>query len=147
MCTLSKSLMKAITSFWKAMISFLSQEAGAAAKKIHVSYSSCVRQAQKNMRRCKKDSANCSRIVSTSQLLRIHRNSVETTSSRVLADSGLRTGFPKRSSFGQSHRIDWAGNGKIFWKLDEKCRDFSKLVSITTDGASNMASQESWRTS
>ena len=30
----------------------------------------------------------------------------------------------------------------IFGKLDEKCNDFSKLVSITTDGASNMVSQD-----
>ena len=30
----------------------------------------------------------------------------------------------------------------IFGKLDEKCDDFSKLVSITTDGASNMVGQE-----
>ena len=45
--TLSKDQIKNITSFWKAMIVFISPESEATANKIHVSYSGCLREAQK----------------------------------------------------------------------------------------------------
>ena len=46
-CTLSKDQMKNITCFWKMMISFISPQSSNLANKIHVSYSSCVREAQR----------------------------------------------------------------------------------------------------
>ena len=47
MCTLSKSQMKTITSFWKEMIGFIAPEAAPTANKIHVSYTTCLREAQR----------------------------------------------------------------------------------------------------
>ena len=144
MCTLSKGQMKAITSFWKAMIAFLSPEAGAAAKKIRVSYSSCVRQAQKRYeetqerhRQMFEDCVHFSIALDTSQFGR----------DNFVSCVG-RFGFEDRISQ-EILFLDkvTASTGRemarfIFEKLDEKCGDFSKLVSITTDGASNVVSQE-----
>ena len=42
-CTLSKDRIKNITRFWKAMISFIAPECTDIAKRIHASYSSCLR--------------------------------------------------------------------------------------------------------
>ena len=47
MCTLSKDQIKNITAFWKAIIGFISPEHKQFVKKIKVSYSTCVREAQK----------------------------------------------------------------------------------------------------
>ena len=144
MCTLSKGQMKAITSFWKAMIAFLSPEAGAAAKKIHVSYSSCVREAQRRHEETQER----------------HRQMFESCVHFSIALDTSQFGRDNFVScvgrFGFEDRICQeilflekvtASTGRemarfIFGKLDEKCRDFSKLVSITTDGASNMVSKE-----
>ena len=46
MCTLSKEQIKNITSFWKTMLCFISLENTRFAKRIHVSYSGCVRDAR-----------------------------------------------------------------------------------------------------
>ena len=46
-CTLSREQMKNITTFWKSMFSFLIPEATPFVQKIHVSYTRCVREAQK----------------------------------------------------------------------------------------------------
>ena len=46
MCTLSKDQMKTITHFWKAMLAFIAPDAEETARKIHVSYSGCLREAQ-----------------------------------------------------------------------------------------------------
>ena len=144
MCTLFKDQMKAITSFWKAMIAFLSPEAGAAAKKIHVSYSSCVREAQRRHEETQER----------------HRQMFESCVHFSIALDTSQFGRDNFVScigrFGFEDRISQeilfldkvtASTGRemarfIFGKLDEKCRDFSKLVSITTDGASIMVSQE-----
>ena len=47
MCTLSKDQIKNITCFWKAMISFIAPECADIARRIHASYSSCLRHAQR----------------------------------------------------------------------------------------------------
>ena len=47
MCALTKNQMQQITSFWKTMITFNTPEAEETAKKIHVSYSSCLREAKR----------------------------------------------------------------------------------------------------
>ena len=47
MCTLSKDQIKNITHFWKAMISFIAPEYTDVAKRIHASYSSCLRHAER----------------------------------------------------------------------------------------------------
>ena len=46
-CTLSREQMKNITSFWKTMMSFMTPESTPFANKIHVSYTGCVREAQR----------------------------------------------------------------------------------------------------
>ena len=144
MCTLSKGQMRAITAFWKAMISFLSPEAGAVARKIRVSYSSCVRQArrqfeetQERHRQMFEDCVHFSIALDTSQFGRDH-----------FVSCVGRFGFEDRicQEILFLEKVT-ASTGRemasfIFGRLDEKCRDFSKLVSITTDGASNMVSQE-----
>ena len=55
--TLSMDQIKNITSFWKAMIVFISPESEATANKIHVSYSGCLREAQKSVLRSKQDTS------------------------------------------------------------------------------------------
>ena len=47
MCTLSRDQIKNITAFWKAMMCFISPEKTTFIKKIHVSCTSCVREAQR----------------------------------------------------------------------------------------------------
>ena len=46
-CTLSREQVKNITSFWKTMMSFMTPESTQFVQKIHVSYTGCVREAQK----------------------------------------------------------------------------------------------------
>ena len=46
-CTLSREQMKNITSFWKKMMCFMIPESTQFVQKIHVSYTGCVREAQK----------------------------------------------------------------------------------------------------
>ena len=47
MCCLTNNQIKNITAFWKAVITFITPEAEATTKQIHVSYSTCVREAQR----------------------------------------------------------------------------------------------------
>ena len=46
-CTLSREQIKNITSFWKTMIAFIAPESTHLVNKIHVSYTGCVREAQR----------------------------------------------------------------------------------------------------
>ena len=50
MCTLTKDQIKNITAFWQAMIPLIAPESEQVANKIHVSYSGCVREAQRKKR-------------------------------------------------------------------------------------------------
>ena len=144
MCTLSKNQMKQITAFWKAMIAFISPEAGAIANKIHVSYSSCLREAK---RRSDETQARHHEMF---------RNCMYFSLALDTAQFGLDHHISCVVRFGFDDKIqqenlffekvsETTGHGLarfVFMKLLEKQCDFSKLVSITTDGAKNMISQQ-----
>ena len=143
MCTLSRDQMKNITAFWKTMIAFIAPEAEATANKIHVSYTGCLREAQ---RRCAaiqtrhlemmRDCWFFGLAIDTAQFGRHHFMSCV-----------VRFGFEDRISQEVLffEKVSETTGKKlanfVLEKLEEKNCDFSKLVSITTDGASNMIGQ------
>ena len=136
--------MKNITSFWKTMMSFMTPESTQFVQKIHVSYTGCVREAQKrhDLIQAKqlemfRDCCYFSLAIDTAQFDRDHflscigRFVFEDRISQVILifDKVDEKSGEKLAEF-------------VFDKLVEKRCDFSKLVSITSDGAKNMISQE-----
>ena len=98
MCALSKEQIKNITKFWKAMMSFISPESEQVVKKIHVSYSGCVLEAQKRLLRLKQRFLKSSGIACTFHWRLTRHDLVKTISSLAFHDSGLMIEFLKRSS-------------------------------------------------
>ena len=143
MCTFTKDQIKNVTAFWKAMISFISPESASVAKKIHVSYSSCVREAQRRH----------GAIEATH--LQMFRDCLYFSLALDTARFGQDNFLCCVGRFGFDDRIDQVilfferiaeTTGLniarfIFDRLSEKNCDFTKLISITTDGASNMIGQ------
>ena len=138
MCTLTKNQMKQITAFWKTMITFITPEAEETAKKIHVSYSSCLREAKRSDE-------------TQARHMEMFRNCMFFSLALDTAQFGLDHFLSYVARFGFEDRIqqvlffekvsETTGNGLarfIFGQLNEKRWDFSKLVSITTDGVKNM---------
>ena len=143
-CTLSREQVKNITSFWKTMMSFMTPESTQFVQKIHVSYTGCVREAQRRY------------------------DTIQTKQLEMFRDCLYFSLAVDMAQFGQGHFISCIGRFGfddrisqvvllfdkvaektgdkvarfIFDKLVEKKCDFSKLVSITTDGAKNMISQD-----
>ena len=144
MCALSKEQIKNITKFWKAMMSFISPESEQVVKRIHVSYSGCVREAQKKAATIE------------AGILEKFRNCLYFSLALDTAQFGQDHFISCVSRFGFDDRISQKiiifekvseTTGQylarfVFEKLDEKNCDFSKLISITTDGASNMIGRE-----
>ena len=137
MCTLTKDQIKNITRFWKAMISIIAPECADIARRIHTSYSRCLRYAERR------------------------RAEMETRQVRMFRDCLYFSLALDTSQFGRDNFLSCVGRfgfedfifqviiifekvsektGRelarfVFEKLAEKNCDFSKMVSITTDGA------------
>ena len=143
MCTLSREQIKNVTSFWKSMICFISPENASSVKKIHVSYTSCMREAQ---RRSAVIDAKHLELFTNCVYFSLAIDTAQFYQDHFLSCVG-RFGFDDRivqeilifDKISQTTGQDSARF--VFGKLNEKCCDFSKLVSITTDGASNMTSK------
>ena len=135
--------MKNLTAFWKTMIAFIAPEAEATANKIHMSYTGCLREAQKRsaaiQTRHLEMFRNCwffALAIDTAQFGRSHFMSCvarfgfeDHISQEILFfDKVSETTGRKMAKF-------------VVDKLEEKNCDFSKMVSITTDGAANMIGQ------
>ena len=116
MCVLSKEQIKNVTKFGKAMMSFISPESEQVVKKIHVSYSGCVREAQKRLLRLKQGFLKSSGIACTFHWLLTRHNLVKTISSLAFHDSGLMIGFLKRSSSSRKS-LRRQGNISQDWSL------------------------------
>ena len=143
-CTLSREQMKNITSFWKTMMSFMTPESTPFVNKIHVSYTGCVREAQRRY--------DCIQ----AKQLEMFRNCLYFSLAVDMAQFGQDHFISCIGRFGFDDRIsqvvllfdkvaEKTGDKVarfIFDRLNEKGCDFSKLVSITSDGAKNMISQD-----
>ena len=144
MCTLTKDQIKNITTFWKAVMSFISPESEPILRKIHVSYSGCVREAQKKAAMIDagllekfRDCLYFSLALDTAQFGQDHYMSCV---SRFGFDDRISQEIMIFEKVSETTGRDLARF--VFEKLNEKNCDFSKLISITTDGASNMIGQE-----
>ena len=144
MCTLTKDQIKNITAFWKAMIPFITPEAEATAKKIHVSYSSCVREARRINDQTRSRQLellrNCCYFSLALDPAKFGRDNYLSCVGRFGFEDQILQEilFFEKVSVTTGHEIARF----IVEKLEEKNCDFTKLVSITTDGASNMIGQE-----
>ena len=144
MCTLSKDQIKNITRFWKAMISFNAPECADIAKRIHASYSTCLRCAEERRAELEarqtqmfRDCLYFSLALDTAQFGR------DTFLSCV-----CRFGFDE-CVFQEIVLFDKISEKQDkIWQISslktgrENC-DFTKMVCITTDGAKNMIGQYS----
>ena len=143
MCTLSRDQIKNITAFWKAMICFISPENASFVEKIHVSYSSCVREAHRrsaliNARHIE-EFRNCLNFSLSLDTARFDQDHFVSCVGRF----GFVDGIVQEILLFEKISVT-TGQGIarfVFEKLQEKNCDFSKLISITTDGASNMTGQ------
>ena len=144
MCTLTREQIKTITRFWKAMIAFIAPDAEETARRIHVSYSGCLREAQTHYE---------TKIETQRQMFQsCQAFSLSLDTSKYGRDTFLscvgRFGFENRIYqeiilFEQVSEKSGRGLANyVYGKMNERGCDFSKLVSITTDGAKNMISQD-----
>ena len=144
MCTLTREQIKTITRFWKAMIAFIAPDAEETARRIHVSYSGCLRDAQTHYE---------TKIETQRQMFQsCQAFSLSLDTSKYGRDTFLscvgRFGFENRIYqeiilFEQVSEKSGRGLANyVYGKMNERGCDFSKLVSITTDGAKNMISQD-----
>ena len=143
MCTLTKDQIKNVTAFWKAMISFITPDAERTAKKIHVSYTGCLREAQ---RRCASINETHREMFQKCLYFSLALDTAQFGQDNFLSCVG-RFGFDDRIQQEIIIEKVSATTGEdlarfVFGKLEEKNCDFSKMISITTDGATNMIGQE-----
>ena len=145
MCTLTKDQIKNVTSFWKAMIAFIAPEYADIAKRIHASYSSCLREAQRRRAELEarhiqmfRDCLYFSLALDTAQFGRDHFLSCVC---RFGFDECVFQEIIIFDKISQKTGRDLANY--VLEKLTVKNCDFSKMVSVTTDGAKNMIGQYS----
>ena len=143
MCTLTKDQIKNVTSFWKAMIAFIAPEYTDIAKKIHASYSSCLREAQRKREAIEarhlelfRDCLYFSLALDTAQF---GRDTFLSCVCRFGFDECVFQEIILFDKIYQKTGHDLADF--VFEKLNAKNCDFTKMVSITTDGAKNMIGQ------
>ena len=148
MCTLlslTKTQNDSLLNFWKTMIVFISPSSEEVVKKVHASYNSCVRQSlrdgQEKNRQCQHLMESCSFFSIAIDSAQIRNEHLYSCFVRFcLEDSVIQLPL----FFDVCHQT--TGNDIahfVFNKLLEFNPSFEKLVSISTDGATNMIGRSS----
>ena len=138
--SLSKTQNEQILSFWKTMIIFIEPRNEEISKKIHASYSTCLRQCLKDelvgKRLCQQYMKECSHFSIAVDSALIRREHVLSCFARF----AIKETFIQIPVFFTVCHVETGEDLALFMmaKLDEHGAEFQKLVSVTTDGAANM---------
>ena len=145
---LTKSQNEQLLQFWKTVMVFVSLDNEAIAKRIRASFNTCVRQCLREehtkKRTCQRYFEECSFFSISLDTVLVHNEHILSCFARFSFDDNI---IQVPIFFEVCH--DQTGNGiarLVFNKLLENNVNFGKLVSVCTDGATNMTGRSSGMT-